>query len=340
MSAEHNNPHTREPAEVVIVRELLAAGDGFVSGNRVAGLLGMSRVAIWGHVERLRTFGYEIEAVRRMGYRLKGRPATLDEFLLRAWLLPRHRGVHIAFLPSVDSTNSEAERKLAAEVETPLIVIARTQERGRGRLGRRWESNDCGNLYVSFAFRPQLRPVRMQDFTLWMGVNVCEALANACQLGAGVKWPNDILYADRKLGGMLTEARIDADHTRDVVFGLGLNLNSQRRDWPPEVAARATSVAEALGRPVDINHTASAILNRVLSAYERFVADEYRDDFTRLWERFDLLRGRRIGVLFGRERIEGVADGIDANGALRLRDDRGQLHRCLAGDVTIEKKAL
>jgi BirA family biotin operon repressor/biotin-[acetyl-CoA-carboxylase] ligase len=190
---------------------------------------------------------------------------------------------------------------------------------------------------MSFAFRPELRPARMQDFTLWMGVNVCAALANSCRIDAGVKWPNDILHRERKLGGMLTEARIDADQTRDVVFGLGLNINSQRADWPPDIAPRATSVAEALGHPVEINDAAATVAARVLTAFEAFVGGGYRDGFTDLWERYDVLRGRRIAVLFGNDRIEGIAEGIDATGALRLRDGRGQLHRCLAGDVTIEK---
>lgn len=328
-----------ENTETVIVRELLAAGDGFVSGTKLAQMLGISRVAIWAHMEKLRAHGFSFEAVRRRGYRLTGRPTRLEEVLLRASLAPRGRPLHLAFLPSVDSTNTEAERRLAAGEETPLVVVARAQTSGRGRLGRKWVSEDRGNLYASFAFRPELRPSRMQDFTLWMGVNVCEALANTCRIDAGVKWPNDILHNGRKLGGMLTEARIDADHTRDVVFGLGLNLNSQRADWPADIAPRVTSVAEAVGQPVDINRVASAIIGRVLKAFDVFVGGEYRADFNRLWERFDVLRDRPVAVLFGKVRIEGKAEGIDSTGALKLRDDKGQLHRCHAGDVTIEKTA-
>lgn len=325
------------PPEVVIVRELLAAGDGFVSGSALAGMLGMSRVAIWAHMEKLRLLGYQVEAVRRRGYRLIKRPDGLDETQLRASLAALGRPVGLSFHRSVDSTNSEAERQLASGVDTPLVVVGRAQERGRGRLGRRWISGDNGNLYVSFAFRPELRPSRMQDFTLWMGVNVCDALSNSCRIDAAVKWPNDIYHSGRKLGGMLTEARIDADHTRDVIFGLGLNINSHRHHWPDDIAPRTTSVAEALGQSVDINRVAATIITRVLKAFDVFVADEYREAFAGLWDRLDYLRGRRIAVLFGQERVEGVAEGIDSTGALRLRDDGGRLHRCLAGDVTIEK---
>jgi len=327
----------QQSPEVVIVRELLDAGDSYVSGSALAAQLGLSRVAIWAHMEKLRTLGYRIEAVRRRGYRLQHKPDGLEENQLRAALTNLGRPLALVFLASVDSTNSEAERRLASGGETPLVIIARSQERGRGRLGRRWVSGDHGNLYLSFAFRPELRPARMQDFTLWMGVNVCDALANTCRIDAVVKWPNDLLHAGRKLGGMLTEARIDADHTRDVIFGLGLNINSQRHQWPDDIAARTTSVSEALGRSVDLNRVAAAIITRVIKALDLFIADEYRADFNRLWERLDHLRGRRVAVLFGQKRVEGTAEGIDSTGALRLRDDQGRLHRCLAGDVTIEK---
>lgn len=325
---------------VTIVRELIETGDGFVSGNKLAKQLGISRVAIWAHMEKLRALGFAVEAVRRRGYRLLKRPEQLDDIILQALLCHRGATPRLHFLTTTDSTNSEAERRLAAGEETPFAVLAVKQERGRGRLGRRWFSEDEGNLYVSFAFRPELRPAAMQHFTLWMGVNVCEALANACRIDIGVKWPNDILHHGRKLGGMLTEARIDADHTRDVIFGLGLNLNSQRQDWPRGIAPLATSVNEALGHTVDMNRVAAAVVSRVFKAYEAFVAGEYRSDFDRLWKRFDVLTGRKITVLFGDRHVTGTVDGIDASGALRLRDHNGKVYQCLAGDVTIEKTGL
>lgn len=322
------------------MRELIESGDGFVSGNKLAKQLGMSRVAIWAHMEKLRSQGFEVEAVRRRGYRLLQRPEQLNDLILQALLDHRGPAARVHFLTSTDSTNSEAERRLAGGEKTPFAILAVTQDRGRGRLGRRWFSEDEGNLYISFAFRPELRPAAMQRFTLWMGVNVCEAVTNACHIGIGVKWPNDILHNGRKLGGMLTEARIDADHTRDVIFGLGLNLNSRRENWPNGIAPLATSVAEALGRNVDMNRIAATVITRVFKAYQAFVAGEYRTDFDRLWKRFDVLNDRKITVLFGDRPVTGKVEGIDASGALCLRDQQGKLHQCLAGDVTIEKTGL
>src|SRR5438128_837305 len=131
-----------------------------------------------------------------------------------------------------------------------------------------WVSGSAlaAKLGIRFAFRPRVEPERMQTFTLWMGVNVCELLTNFAQVAPGLKWPNDILFGGRKAGGMLTEARVDADQIRDLVFGLGLNVNSPADAWPGELARRAISLAQVTGAPLDLNRLAAALIGRVLLA--------------------------------------------------------------------------
>lgn len=321
--------------DVQIVRRLLEAGDSFVSGNDMGTELALSRVSIWSHLEQLKKQGFAFEAVRRRGYRLTAVPETIHPILIQAHSSVRRMPV-LEFRDEVDSTNSEAERLLAAGTRTPLVVIARSQIRGRGRLGRNWSSPDQGNLYVSFAFQPRIPPARMQTFTLWMGVNVCETLRNFGRFNPSVKWPNDILYEGRKLGGMLTEARIDTDQIRDVVFGLGLNANIMPDDWPPDLAGSATSLAEILGQRIDVNRLMAAILGRILNAYDRFIANEHAASFLDMWERFDLLRDKPVTLIQGGERIRGTARGINAQGALQVETD-GAIRSFLAGDVTLAK---
>ena len=251
--------------ELVILRELLEHEPAFVSGNLLAGKLGMSRVGVWMHMGKLREQGFELEAVRSRGYRLVRWPASLNPLLVQAHLKPPTRQPDILCLPEVDSTNDEAERQLASGRATPFVVLARRQTLGRGRFGRVWHSEDNGNLYASFVFRPHLEPGRMQTFTLWMGANLCELVANFCRLQPGIKWPNDLYFEGRKLGGMLTEARIDSDQIRDLVFGLGLNVNSPLAALPAELARQATTLADCTGHPLDLNRLTAAIIGRVLS---------------------------------------------------------------------------
>jgi BirA family biotin operon repressor/biotin-[acetyl-CoA-carboxylase] ligase len=323
--------------EIVILRELLDRQPGFVSGSALAKKLGMSRVGVWTHMEKLREQGFAFKAVRSRGYKLTRRPAVLNASLIKAHLRTRARDFSLVFFDETDSTNSEAERQLAAGLSAPFAVLARRQTHGRGRFGRAWYSEANGNLYISFAFRPRLEPARMQTFTLWMGLNICELVANFCHLTPGLKWPNDLVFAGRKAGGMLTEARVDADQIRDLVFGLGLNVNCPREAWPRPLAATATSLAEQVGAPIELNRLAAALIGRVLLAYTDFVDGDYAKIFAELWNRYDALRGRTITLVQGDKKFSGLAGGIDNEGSLLLRTDAGKTLRFRAGEVTVEK---
>src|SRR3954464_3410206 len=257
-------------AEHVILRELLAREPNWVSGAALATKLGVSRVAVWQHMEKLRAAGFSFEAQRARGYRITGRPPLLHTALIETQLKVRPRNFSLVLLDEVDSTNDEAARQLGAGRAAPFAILARRQTRGRGRFGRTWHSEANGNLYVSFAFRPRVTPERMQTFTLWMGVNVCELLATFAQVTPGLKWPNDIIFEGRKAGGMLTEARVDADQIRDLVFGLGLNVNAPASGWPADLSRRAIALEDVAGAPLDLNRLAAALIGRVLLVYEAF----------------------------------------------------------------------
>ena len=327
------------PTEVTILRELLAAENGYVSGTRLAKSLGVSRVAVWLQLQKLTKQGFAFEAVRSRGYRLTQTPLLLHPGLVHAHLRGRTRPPKVLCLDHVDSTNSEAERQLAAGCPVPLVILARAQSEGRGRRGRTWHSPATGNLYATFVFRPQLEPARMHDFTLWMGLNICELVANFCKIKPGLKWPNDLLIGGCKAGGMLTEARIDADQIRELVFGLGLNLNGNSRDYPRDLQRTATSLAEATGAPIDLNRFAAALIGRVLTAYGQFVEGGYRDNFAELWSRYDVLRGQTVTVVQGARAITGLATGIDNEGSLLVRLASGHTERFRAGEVTLGKEA-
>lgn len=324
--------------EIVILRALLEKESGFVSGSDLAKTLGMSRVAVWQYMEKLRSQGFDFEAVRARGYRLTGRPALINQPLIEAYLSSRTLSLDLECIDEIDSTNDEAMRQLATGRKTPFVVVARRQTRGRGRFGRVWHSEAPGNLYASFAFRPEVPPERMQTFTLWMGINVCEVVANFTRSTPGVKWPNDILFEGRKAGGMLTEARMDSDQIRDLVFGLGLNINSNPGATTDALARRATSLAEQTQGPLDVNKFAAALIGRVIDAYDQFVAGTYLGGFAERWHSCDLLRDRPISLIHGTQQIKGIAGGIDDEGSLLVRTDRGRLERFRAGEVTIEKK--
>ena len=193
-----------------ILVAFLEAGDQPVSGDRLAKELGISRVAVWSRLERLRAAGFTFKASTRKGYILTDVPRELNAAWLGAQLRRRKVAPEVELLAEVDSTNSEAERRLATGQEAPFAVLARAQSAGRGRLGRRWHSAPAGNLYMSLAFRPFIPPDNLKPFTIWMGLALCAHVEAAYDVKLGLKWPNDLLSADgRKVAGMLTEARLE-----------------------------------------------------------------------------------------------------------------------------------
>jgi BirA family transcriptional regulator, biotin operon repressor / biotin---[acetyl-CoA-carboxylase] ligase len=325
-------------SEILILQALLDAGDdGYVSGAGLAKTLGVSRVAVWQHLEKLREQGIDILSRRARGYRLGTRPESLHPALIDAHRRPAPDSPRIHFVDTTGSTNDEAARLLASGEPAPLVVLARRQEKGRGRLGRAWHSAVDGNLYASFAFRPRVAPARMQTFTLWMGVNVCALVASFCRVTPGLKWPNDLLFDGRKAGGMLTEARMDADLIHDLVFGLGLNLRPPAGGWPAEIAHRATALSEHTTVPLDPNKFAAALVGRVLDAYERFIDGSYQTSFADLWHRFDVLKNRPVTLIQGDRELRGQAMGIDDEGSLLLRLEDGRTDRFRAGEVTFSR---
>ncbi len=331
-------PDPSSSPEITILRALLAEETGFVSGSTLAKTLAMSRVAVWQHMEKLREQGFAFEAVRARGYRLTARPTNLNPASIEAFLPEQKNTPGFVCLETIDSTNDEAARQLAAGRAVPFVVLAQAQTRGRGRFGRTWHSEANGNLYLSFAFRPLLPPSHMQTFTLWMGVNICALVASVTHTTPGLKWPNDILFGERKAGGMLTEARIDADQIRDLIFGLGLNINSPVNALPDDIAHRAVSLAEHTHEPLDINKFAATAIASVLDAYELFITGTYKKTFADLWNRFDYLKGKPITLLHGTQPVQGTALGIDDEGSLIVRTDRGKTERYRAGEVTLSKK--
>mgnify|MGYP006268308731 CR=1 FL=1 len=310
-----------------------------VSGDRLAKDLGVSRVAIWSRLERLRREGFVFKASTRKGYQLVTVPAALHPALLDAHLRLRRVRLPVDLLTSVDSTNSEAERRLASGQEAPFGVLAQAQTAGRGRLGRRWHNTHVGNLYLSLAFRPFINPSRLKPFTVWMGLALCAAIEARYQLKLGLKWPNDLQTPDgRKVAGMLTEARLDADAVRDLVFGVGINLVGQPKEFPAEIKNTASSLAHALGEPLEVHEVTAEVIAALMEAWEIFAEGGWERSFRTRWQRYDVLMGQSVRVGLNGEPVAGIVEGIDLEGALILRTGGGRKKIISSGEVTLRQK--
>ncbi len=319
--------------DTLILKALLKAAPDYVSGNVIARALGISRASVGRRLAKLRRQGFCLEAVPYCGYRLIEEPEGVHPELIEAYLADTVAPLQLLFYPQIDSTNSEAERQLGEGRTTPFIVMAARQTQGRGRRGHSWHSASTGNLYLSFAFHPQLAPHKIQNFTLWMGVSLCHFFNTQHAIPLNIKWPNDLLHAGRKVAGMLTEARVDAEQTRHLIFGLGLNVNDDPGAAVSELAGVTTSLAKAKGQRLSLNPITAALIDVVLKAYHAFIKGEHLKLFNKLWFRYDGLRGQKVTVQNGDQSVSGTARGLDKNGALRLHLESGRDVTLHTGDV-------
>ena len=313
---------------ITILRALSQDPEAFISGESLAEKLGVSRVTVWKYFEQLREEGFEFEAARNRGYRLAKSPVAAHQDWICALLKESTgRDVSLEVFSEIDSTNSEAERWLSNGGDTPHFVIAKRQTHGRGRQGNVWESQDDGNLYLSAAFRPELLPSQMQLFTLWAGLHVAQAL-RSFEPRLQVKWPNDLWIQGKKCAGMLTEARIDSDRIRDLIFGLGLNINEAPKNFEEEKACLFESGSET---PVSI--VAATVIAAILRAFESVSYEGTARKLVELWPSYDALADAEVVMQAGSTEIRGIAKGVREDGALQIDLPEGRIHSVHSGEV-------
>ena len=310
---------------------LAEGGEGFISGEALSNRLGLSRTAVWKHVESLRLKGYRIEAVPARGYRLMARPDRLSALELHPLLTTRALGRVLHHHETIGSTNATAFRLAQDGAVHGTVVVAEQQTAGKGRRGRAWVSPPGLNLYFSAILRPELSPQRAPELTLVAAVALAETLREAGS-DAAIKWPNDVQLGGRKVAGILTELSAEPERVHFVIVGVGVNLNAGAEHFPQELRDTATSLAQVLGRPVARAAFTAALWTRLEAWLDTYLATGF--DAVRLrWKALSSTLGQQVRVRTDRGDWEGFAEDIDLTGALMVRTADGRVERVLAGDV-------
>jgi BirA family biotin operon repressor/biotin-[acetyl-CoA-carboxylase] ligase len=312
--------------------------DGAVhSGESLAAELGQTRAAVWKGVERLRATGIEVQALPRRGYRLPKPAELLDAGRIRAELADERKPhLHnLELLFEVGSTNTRLLESAPPPRTSADVCIAEMQHNGRGRLGRRWVAAFGSGIAMSLGWTCSDVVRTLPALSLGVGVAVSRGLTRAGAVGIKLKWPNDIWFEDRKLGGVLIELRAEAGGPAHVVIGVGVNvcLPEEARHAIESTGAEAAAVADACAGRVLRNKVAGAILDELLSMllqYERFGFAAFRD----AWAALDGLNGRAAQVTVGDSAVSGIARGVDADGALLL-ETKDRVQRFVSGEASL-----
>jgi len=313
----------------------LRANPNGVSGAQLAEQLGISRAAVWARIEDLRKAGYDIEASPHFGYKFLSSPDALhgDDLLARVGKT-KIIGRSIEVFEETTSTNDVVERLARDGVKEGVVVFAESQTKGRGRLGRKWSSPTHRGLWFSVLLRPALHPQEATQLTVIAATALRRAIKNVTGVTADIKWPNDILVGGKKVAGILTEMSAEMDRVRHVILGIGLDVNQD--EFPPELASIATSLKIAAGAEICRAEMAVEILRELDADYVRVCAGKF-PAIADEWEAACITIGKSVTVHVGDSKFRGRAESLDDDGALLVRTEHGLLERVIGGDVILEK---
>jgi BirA family biotin operon repressor/biotin-[acetyl-CoA-carboxylase] ligase len=240
-------------------------------------------------------------------------------------------GREIFFYKTVSSTNTIAAR-LAEKTEEGTVIVADSQDKGRGRLGRLWVSPAGVNIYMSIILRPKIEPKDATLITIMAAVGCATALSRVTGLSVTIKWPNDLMVSDKKIGGILTELKTDPHRIIFAIMGIGINVNIDIDALPDDIRKIATSVKNEMGIPYSRTEIVAEILNEIDKWY-RILNELGREKILSEWQKLTSTLGREVMVTIGKETFSGLAEAIDNEGMLILRLPSGVLKRISTGDL-------
>ncbi|MFA6635781.1 MAG: biotin--[acetyl-CoA-carboxylase] ligase [Candidatus Omnitrophota bacterium] len=317
-----------------ILRLLKQDFPDFISGEKMSGKFGISRAGLWKHIEALRKEGYVVESFPRKGYRLESSPERLTDIDIQGTIKTRVIGRgEIHCFDVTESTNALACSLASEGAPEGTVVTAESQTKGRGRLGRPWESPP-GGLYFSVILRPEMRIEEISAMTLVAASAIVNAISEISSAKTGIKWPNDIFIGDKKVCGILAETMGQMDRTDFLVIGVGINVNTEREKLPEE----ATSMKAETGETVNRIEFLCLILENLERYYDIFRSKGF-SVFREEVKRMSNALGNEVSVETNRNTVFGIAVDIDGMGALIVRDHEGKTHSIHSGDVILPKKS-
>jgi BirA family biotin operon repressor/biotin-[acetyl-CoA-carboxylase] ligase len=320
-----------------ILKLLRESPSAFLSGEEISRRLKVSRTAVWKRMKRLRTLGYEIEASTRSGYRLIRSPDLLTPSEIKPILKTKWIGKTIHHFHTLDSTNSKAYQLALDGAEEGEVVVAESQEKGRGRLGRQWFSPPFLNLYLSVILRPKIPPHQASLITLMAAIATADAIQKFSGFLPLIKWPNDILLRNRKVAGLLNEINSEMDRIHFVILGIGINLNMDEKMFSKEIRTVATSLKREMRQTISRKAFLQSLLQELEKWYTIFMK-QGSAVILKAWRDRAHLKGRRVKVTSFGETLSGIAVDVDSDGALILETADGKRKRVVAGDIEYRKK--
>jgi BirA family biotin operon repressor/biotin-[acetyl-CoA-carboxylase] ligase len=313
--------------KIEVIRLLKSAGSKAISGQEIGDKLGISRAMVWKYIKAIKAEGYNIHSTPKVGYMLQSSPDILIPDDIKTGLDTSFLGQNIIYYGNVESTNTTA-KEIAPQNPEGTVVLAETQNKGRGRMGNKWESLP-GGLWFSVILKPSIPLEHASKITLVAGLAVAKVIRNY-GIDARIKWPNDILIHGKKVCGILTEVSAEVDQINYIILGIGINANLNTQDFKTDVRNISTSLENEIGSKINRTDFLRDLLQELEHQYIRFTTQQFRsiiDDWVKLSDTI----GKEVIITNPARTIVGKAIGLADNGALLVQNEQNLKEEIIAG---------
>jgi BirA family biotin operon repressor/biotin-[acetyl-CoA-carboxylase] ligase len=321
------------PDSAFKVLEILERTETPVSGETISNELGITRSAVWKHIQELRAMGYEIFSSQKEGYKLTRTSNKLLPYEIHKKLKTRFIGKKIRYLENTPST-IWVGKQMCSEGDVGkmhgMVIIAEEQTGGIGRMGRAWVS-PSGGIWITVVLKPNVPIDHIFMITMAGSIAIARAIRKEFDLGALIKWPNDIFIGNKKVAGLLLELSADADAVHYCLLSIGIDVNVPLNQFSPALQKDITSISAEVGHEVDRASFLARILKEFESRYLLIESGEY-EPIIREWKSLSCTLENRVQIRTLKNSFEGEAIDIDEFGALIIRKDNGKLERVISGD--------
>ncbi|GKU25698.1 biotin--[acetyl-CoA-carboxylase] ligase [Clostridium folliculivorans] len=315
------------------ILEILKESKNFVSGETICKEFGITRSAVWKYIKSLKEDGYNIESYPKKGYKLVFSPDYLNKSELKPYLNNSNFVKDILYFDSINSTNTYS-KKIANEASNGTVVIAEEQTLGKGRFDRTWISPKYKGIWFSVILKPDIDPILVTRIT-----QIAAASVHLATLKHGfktmIKWPNDIILNNKKLGGILIEMSCELSQINYIVIGMGINVNLEPSDFPEEVKDKATSLRIEGSKVVDRKILLADILNNFEELYKEFLINGSIQTALEICKLNSSVLGKDIKIIHRGNETFAKAVDLNEDGNLIVSYEDGSIKPLYSGEVSI-----
>ena len=308
----------------------------YLSGQDLSDVLKISRVAVWKHIEKIRSLGYRIDSKQKRGYKFVNRTEKLLPWEVNKKIKSKLIGRRIYYFDEIDSTQNFALQISNNKNESGAIIIAERQTYGKGRLNRKWYSPE-GGIWLSVIIHPEFQISDATIIPIAASLALCESIMKIHKIKTNVKWPNDITIDGKKIAGMLVDTSIRGNKVENMVLGIGINFAINI----PQIEKRLKNTPNFYGVtslfPQKNKITKIELLVQFLLELEKVINDLTEGkklEIIKNWSKHTDMFEKTISVNTGNGKISGIAKKIDLDGALIIKTGEKN-RRIFVGDVTL-----